>query len=200
MVLSAKAEGDMRASGWLLGVAAVGAIAGMVGAGCGGSSQESPTDAGADVTKDQGAPDTGMPEAAMEAAAMDSGMACAVDASLESLMVPDAAIGDSGATAPGCVACIEANCSPQLMACDNDCACKTAIVGFLGCAATSPNPISCAGMFTGADTTAQGLGLCAYGGCQKPCGFPSFSGGDGGMGDGGDAATTDAAAADAAAD
>jgi hypothetical protein len=200
----------MRASGWLLGVAVVCATVGMVGAGCGGSSQESPSDAGsADATRDQGAPETGMPEAAMDAmdaAAMDSGMACAVDADLTTAMVPDASIGDSGATTETCYACIESNCGSQLADCNADCTCKTNILGFVQCVGSGGSLTACgSGLALSGDPATTALGRCVAGpllggsgpGCLQPCGvtLPDGGSGDGGqMGDAAsDAATTDAA-------
>jgi len=187
----------MRTSGWLLGVAAVGAIFGMVGAGCGGSSQNNPTDAGAtDATKDQGVPETGMPEAAMEAAAMDA-MVCPIDADITSLPVPDASIGDSGKPVAGCVACIEQNCPTVIQMCNGSCACKEAFVSFAQCVQMGTSIVNCAQDLASAGIPLQEL-VCAYP-CQDPCGVTIPDGGFGDGGPQGDAAS-DASTADASGD
>jgi hypothetical protein len=206
MVHRRKTEGDMRASQWLLGFATAGAVVGMVAAGCGGSSSNNePTDSGTDVSVDQGAaPETG-PEAAVEAGPMDTGsMACMVDADLTMIMVPDASIGDSGATTEGCYSCLNTTCSAQIAACNADCACKTEIINFLGCIGAGGTLITCGAGLLQSDSTTQQLGACAAGpalggsgpGCLKQCGVsgPPPTGDAGTDAGGGDSGSQDAKA------
>jgi hypothetical protein len=199
MVLRRKTEVDMRASQWLLGLATAGAVVGMIGSGCGGSSTNNgPADSGPDVTQDQGAPETGMPEAAPEAAPMDAGATCAVDADLTMLQnVADAEIGDSSATDLTCYTCMQATCAAQLATCNANCTCKTDILTFLGCIGAGSPILSCGGGLI-TDTTALPLIGCLAGsssgfpgatgpGCLKECGVNTDGGptmGDGGAGDG----------------
>jgi hypothetical protein len=198
----------MRASQWLLGLATTSAIVAAVASGCGGSTNSGgPTDSGtSDVTADH------TEAAAAEAAAdtsppQDTGSdACAIDASLTS--IPDAAIGDAGATTEGCFSCIEANCGSDLAACNADCTCKTDVATLIGCIASGASAVTCgSGVLGGNDTAATALLECIAGpllggsgpGCLTQCGFtlPSDGGGkeggeggggEGGGGDGGDGA------------
>ncbi len=174
----------MRASQWLLGLATTSAILGAVAAGCGGSptSGTPVKEAGADVSADVAQ------EAATPEAATDSGAACDVTANLTSLAVPDASIGDSGASTDGCYACIQSTCSTQLSACNADCTCKTDVVTLLECLGTGGSVISCGETLyatSGSDTAAIALLTCLAGpalggsgaGCLTPCGYSLAEGG-----------------------
>jgi hypothetical protein len=69
----------------------------------------------------------------------DSGVAadgCISGADLSSLAIPDAAIGDAGATVAGCYACVASNCQSQLAACSLDCSCSEEVAGLIPCIAT----------------------------------------------------------------
>jgi hypothetical protein len=191
----------MRFSQWLLGGATAAAIAGSIASGCGGSTNNNtPVEAGADVAVDS------PPEAAKEAAAETgpedaASEACAVDADLTTLQPPDAAIGDSGATASGCFSCIKSTCTTQLSACNADCTCKTAVEQFLACVAGGGQVTTCgAGLAQGGGTAGLPLGLCVAGsafpggsgpGCLHECGVSipeggaGEGGGEGGGGEGG---------------
>jgi hypothetical protein len=196
----------MRSSQWFLGLATTSAIIAAVASGCGGStSGGSPEDSGtADVTTDHS--EAAAAEAAAETGTMDAAPeACAVDANLASLMVPDASIGDAGATTSGCLSCIQANCSSGVTACSADCACDTAVVGLLGCVASGESVVTCGEpLLTGGDATETALLACLAGpllggsgpGCLTQCGYAGMGDGGkkegggegGGGGDGGDAA------------
>jgi hypothetical protein len=193
----------MRSSQWLLGLATTSAIIAAVASGCGGStSGGSPQDSGApDVTADHY--EAAAPEAAAETGSMDAGPeACAVDANMASLMVPDASLGDAGATTSGCLTCIQTNCSSGVTACSADCACDTAVVGLLGCVASGASLVTCGTpLLTGGDPTETALLSCLAGpafggsgpGCLTECGYAGMGDGgkkEGGGGqDGGDAAS-----------
>jgi hypothetical protein len=161
----------------------------MIASGCGGSSSNNgPTDSGtADVSVDQGAPETG-PEAAVEAGGMDAAMACTTDADLTMLQnVPDAEIGDSSATDLSCYTCMQTNCATQLATCNADCTCKTDVLGFLQCINAGTSILMCGGSLI-TDTTALPLIACLAGsaaaqlggsgpGCLKQCGVTVPEGG-----------------------
>ena len=189
----------MRASQWLLGLATMGTVFGAVAAGCGGSSSSG------GGTKDSGPGDVtaekaveAAVEAAPEAAAETGSDACVFDGSLTNLTIPDAAIGDSGASTDECYGCIQTTCNSQLAACGADCACATAVEGFLGCVAAGTSPTTCGtGLATSGNTSALLLGLCVGGsafpggtgpGCLHQCGVTIPEGGiptEGGGGEGG---------------
>jgi len=187
----------MRFSQWLLGGATTAAIACAIASGCGGSTNNNtPVEAGTVVDA--------TPEAAKEAAAETGPQdaapeACAVDADLSSLQVPDASIGDSGATTAECYSCIETTCSSQLTTCNGDCTCKTDIITFITCVGGGGQILTCGGpLLTGGDPAALALLVCTGGsaaaqlggsgpGCLKPCGvtLPEGGAGEGGAGEGG---------------
>ena len=169
---------------WLFSVPAILVAAGAVASGCGGddSTPGASADAGRDVALvDQTAPpqDAFMGADAPVDAPVDAGKpsdACVPDdADLLSIQVPDAAIGDSGATAAECYQCTKDTCSSSLSACNADCSCKDTIVGLFTCL-QMPNasPLTCAGGLLGAGTLGQNLGICVEIGCAAKCGLPSI--------------------------
>jgi hypothetical protein len=134
----------MRAARWLLGSAAVSSLAIALAAGCGGgtngvapieeagpdvvedvtmhdSASEAATDAKADVTDAKSATDA------------KGDAACVPDATVQSLQVPDASLGDSGATASTCFACFEKDCPTLIGTCNMSCACVDAFEQFELC-------------------------------------------------------------------
>lgn len=195
----------MRASQWLLGLATMGTVFGAVAAGCGGSSSSGGggTDSGAaDVTAEKAV--EAAAEAAAEASPETGSDACVFDGSLTNLNIPDAAIGDSGASTDECYACIQSTCGSQLASCGADCACATAVEGFLSCVASGTSPTTCGtGLATSGNTTALVLGICVAGsaapggsgpGCLHQCGVTIPEGGatEGGGGEGGGEGGTEA--------
>jgi hypothetical protein len=98
----------MRLSLWLVGISASAWVtAALVAAGC---SSSSATRAGDDAAS---------PDSGTEASASDDGGgkgACFVDASLT-------VFASSDASAAGCAACVQLNCSPAITACATDCTC-----------------------------------------------------------------------------
>ncbi|CAN5196765.1 hypothetical protein BH09MYX1_BH09MYX1_09230 [soil metagenome] len=150
---------------------------------CGGTEDTPPVvDAGKDgTTIVDAAPDTAA-EAAVEAG-------CATDASLTSLVPPDAAIGDSGATLPGCAACLKTKCASDINDCDKLCECKDAVIGVYDCLGKNKGFQQCAvANFVGAGQETQtigfSLGTCAQASCNTECGVSSFIQ-DAGTGDAG---------------
>lgn len=138
---------------------------------CGGDeTTPTPVDAGKDVTVDA-AKDVGID------APIDAG--CLTDANLTSLVPPDAAIGDSGATLPGCASCLKTKCSTDINDCNKLCECKDAVVGVYQCLGQGKGFQQCAlANFIGAgpDTQAigQSLGTCAVRNCYGECGIGSL--------------------------
>ncbi len=177
----------MRAMRLFLGFSAATAFVGAIAAGCGSSSSPSnPVDSGAgDVTTEA------MPqmEAAVETGpdvmeAMSD--VCVPDADITKLMVPDASIGDAGATAAGCFSCIETACPTVIAQCNQSCACVAAFEAFDTCLANGGGLLNCVGSnFVNVPGINPQSFICAAG-CATPsiCGYtipvPT---------DGGDAAT-----------
>ena len=175
----------MRARHLVLGFATsallTAAAATVIGVGCGGSSSDNSgtPDAsnGGDAVVDHFTP----PVDAGTDAPKDTGVACAVDADLNTFNPPDASIGDSGATTGGCVTCTRAKCGSELNDCNGDCDCKQALLDFFACIQTGKSLISCgqsvsAGLPPDTTATLQALGLCLYGGCKTECNVPTLGG------------------------
>jgi hypothetical protein len=87
------------------------------------------------------------------------------------LDVPDAAIGDSGATIPGCYACFEVRCMSQFAACNADCACAKSLYGFSECVNAGGSALNCGAMFMMGSPNAALLANCAASNCQLQCGL-----------------------------
>lgn len=139
---------------------------------CGGSeTTPTPVDSGADVTLDVAkdvTPDVGP---------VDAG--CLTDVSLNDLVPPDAAIGDSGATLPGCATCLKTSCSSDINACDKVCECRDAVNGVYKCLGQGKGFQQCAAAnFIGAGQETQSIGLslgqCATASCFGQCGLGSL--------------------------
>jgi hypothetical protein len=199
----------MHARKWLLGFVVAGAAAAVTAAGCGGDNgAPAPADSGPDQT----AGDTGStPDVANEMAAETGpeAAACVPDADITMLMVPDAAIGDSGVTLPECYSCIQTTCQTQLAACNLDCGCNAAVQQFAACVVdpTMTLNICGAGLVTGGGATGTTLLACVGGsvasalggsgpGCVAQCAPSLLMGGDGGGTDG----ATEGGGGDAAGD
>ncbi len=178
----------MRAIRLFLGFAATSAIGGAIAAGCGSSSSpaQAPQDSGpGDVTMEA------MPQ--MEAAppeagpdVVDSGPAvCVPDATLSSIQVPDAALNDSGATAAGCVACLNTACPMLVAECNQNCACIAAFEAFSNCIAGGGGFQTCAvsDLLNIGTTGVDASVTCALG-CAITCGY-TLPTGDGGGHEGG---------------
>lgn len=202
----------MHAARWVLGLSATFSVFAAVAAGCGGGTSNStpPADSGSgeDVTTDAAPAREAAVEAGpdvMEATVPEAAPMCVPDAQLMNLPVPDASLGDSGATAASCLSCFESSCPTIVAACNMDCACVAAYQQFGSCLATGAGLISCIGT-SGLATSLPGVSLtdfaCAAG-CATPttCGFSfTIPTGDGGSGDGGAAGDSGATTGDGAAD
>lgn len=165
-----------------LGVLLVGfPTASMFGSGCSSSSSDDSTaqpDAAQDVTQKA---DVG-PDVVV---IVDAGPRCD-GADLNNVSLPDASLGDSGATTGTCVACMQASCASQITKCDESCSCKAGVDDALTCVANAGTlDTSCLGGLTG-DPNAQNLGLCIYAACKNECGLGGFTLPDGSILDAGD--------------
>jgi hypothetical protein len=174
---------------WLVGWAEMGAITGMLAAGCGGddSTPVGPEDSGTDHTT--------LPEAAVDAAAETSNgdarldVTCVPNVDIARLPIPDVAIGDTGLSLPGCITCVKTSCPSEFAACAASCDCVVAIQEYLTCVTTGGDPALCGGAL-GAGPSARGndLGMCVGGplagadsspGCLVECGLVSGTVGGG---------------------
>lgn len=168
----------MRARELFFGFAAGAAIIiGAVGAGCGGSSDVTPTpDASADVTVDHAV----AVDASVDTA-MDTAVVCAVDADITSFSL------DAGADGGACIACFQSHCASVISRCNKDCDCKSAFLDFYSCTAMGGTFINCAiSSLSGLDQSYQSdLQACAPA-CAGTCGI---SLGDAGREGGRDAAS-----------
>ena len=104
---------------------------------------------------------------------------CLPDGGLYGLDVPDASIGDAGATLPGCYSCLETLCGSQFAACNTDCGCSKSVDVFVQCMAAGTSTLSCGmSLGGGGNPNATALLQCAaaplFGGmgpgCLSPCG------------------------------
>jgi len=179
----------MRASQWLLGLATTAATVACVASGCGGSTSAGP------AAKDSGVADVASehvveaaveaaPEAAMEAASD----ACASDAQITSIPIPDGSVPGSDASAAVCIECVETACPMLIMECNATCGCPQAFMAFEQCVGTGGAFLTCAESNLGS----AGLPLtdftCAAS-CATTCGISLEGGGGEGGGDGAGDAT-----------
>lgn len=166
----------MRVRHLLAGFAVTASTVGLIGAGCGGSTDAGPTDAGSDVVSDKTVvvqdtgPDVGEPDTAVEC----------VDADLNTINPADAEIGDSSASVGTCLACARTSCMSEISACNLDCSCKDGVITFATCVQTG-SVIGCAMGLAGSNE-GQALGLCLYSNCRPQCGQGNLilDAGDGG--------------------
>lgn len=175
----------MRAMRLFLGFSAATAFVGAIAAGCGSSSSPSnPVDSGAgDVTMEATPP----VEAAAETGpdVVETGPSvCVPDATLATIPIPDAALNDSGATAAGCVACLNQACPMLVAQCNQNCACIAAFEAFANCIASGTSNFQICAVSDLANIGSTGVDAsvtCAIG-CVTACGqmLPSGDGGDGG--------------------
>jgi hypothetical protein len=169
----------MSARHWVVGGLLSSSVFAGLAQGC-GASVSNTGDSGPDTAVDMTSPpvDTGhdafapTPEAgrdvAIDSIADSPSEACEVDADLETIMIPDAAIGSS--TIGLCLACAKASCSSEIAACDADCACKEALVTVLACVAGGTSFLTCAAS-AASEMNAEELGLCIYSACPVSCGI-----------------------------
>jgi hypothetical protein len=132
------------------------------------ASLEARADAGSDAPGEGSEPDatadaatlsdTGLPDVGPDACAIADGA------------VPDAPIGDTGATTASCLACIDASCATQAAACNGDCACASQAVAVFTCAAGGQSVAGCLASTPGG-TAFDALAACVAFSCRTACGF-----------------------------
>jgi len=168
--------------------AASSTLVGAIAAGCGSSSSPTqPVDSGtADVTMEA----MPMPEAAAETGpdVMDAAMmadVCVPDATLSTIPIPDASLNETGATAAGCVACLNTACPMLVAQCNQNCACIAAFESFAACIAAGTGFQTCAfSDLANISTTGVDASVTCAIGCAIPCGY-TLPTGDGGHPEGG---------------
>jgi hypothetical protein len=163
-----------------------------LGFGCGGSSTspdaDSGPDAGPDVvtstdaiateTSHVSVPESGGMEASPPEASADVSAAadaepfyCLIDADIAHLQLPDASLGDAGASVTGCYTCVQNSCATQVSACAGDCACKENVVSFVECIGLGGAIASCLTKLSGTDPATLGFTACLLtSGCMSACG------------------------------
>ena len=111
--------------------------------------------------------------------AKDAGAAECTDARITEPELPDAALGDSGATVASCVACVEESCGTEVATCQAECGCREAAIGFFRCLGAGATSSACS-----ADAFGEGTspGLLLLGSClqQSACAASACGAGDGG--------------------
>lgn len=165
---------------WLGALLVAMPAAGFIAVGCGGDSDDSAAtpDSGADVTVAHDAgPDV--------VTVIDAAPPRCDDGGIENLNIPDAALGDGGATTGSCLTCTKESCAGQVAKCDKDCDCENGIDDALTCIASKGGlDISCLGDLQD-NANATALGTCIYSACSDECGIGALLG-DGGLPDAGD--------------
>ncbi len=114
---------------------------------------------------------------------VDSGPACPT---------VDSLLGSYG-LASTCGPCIDTSCTPVLDACNADCSCPTAAVGYVQCISLGANSATCSAVAvqaTNAQTVYAVLECTQI--CQDECHQAGDAGDDDDSGDGGDAGATTA--------
>jgi hypothetical protein len=187
---------------WLMSACLGLSIAGLAAQGCGSTTTTVPPDAG---PADSGASDSKAADSApLDSTTIDTAVAdtappaCAIEASIETINIPDASLG-TDASVGTCLGCAKANCGMQEMTCDMDCSCKEALSNVLMCIAAKTSPILTCAEMAATNTNALSLGECLIANCEPSCGVSGKLDG-GGMETSTTDAPTEAAAADGAGD
>jgi hypothetical protein len=177
-------------------------VAGLIAA-CGSTSSNNPPG-----SQDGGGTDSGGPTPGVDAsdgastadAGQDSAPSCVIgDADISTLSPPDASLNDAGGSVGACIACAKTSCTADVLACNTDCECNTALVCIFECIGGVGNTIlTCAeqcGGIANVDGAEESLLGCAEQKCKAECGQgggtkPTDAGGDA---NGEDASDVDAA-------
>jgi hypothetical protein len=96
---------------------------------------------------------------------------CTTGKDITMIALPEAAIGDAGATVSGCLACAKASCQVQVAACNGECACESSAPAFVECLATGMYTLDqCAEFFSfWLDMAGVQLPLCLSQSCASQC-------------------------------
>lgn len=128
-------------------------------------------DAQADAPRPEAGPDA-TAEAAAEAGnpTPEAGSGLDLDAcSLPDGGIPDAAIGDTGATTSSCLNCINTSCGTEATACNGDCLCASQVISVFECTAGGQSIATC--LATAPNPKVLALGVCVEISCRPPCGL-----------------------------
>ncbi len=137
-----------------------------------GLEAEPPPDSAEAAARDTGG------DASREAGSDAPTEACAVDADLATISLPDAGLGDDASIAT-CLACARSSCPSYVAACDTDCTCVTALVGLFECRASGQSLTDCSVSLLGMGN-AFALGECTISLCGGACGGSNVFGQDAG--------------------
>jgi hypothetical protein len=92
-----------------------------------------------------------------------------VDASLTSLAVPNASLGDAGVTVADCYTCMQTACQSQLAACNEDCTCHPAAASIPACLAAGMDNIGECSAGLQFNTAGGGVIGCLTQNCIRTC-------------------------------
>jgi hypothetical protein len=115
-------------------------------------------DAGTDVTVDAPSDVTSAPDAGLDVC------------SLPDAALPDAAIGNTGATTTSCLGCVGTTCASQAAACNGDCVCAADAIAVFACVASGQSALGCLTSVAGSSAFTA-LSLCVILDCHAQCGF-----------------------------
>ncbi len=162
----------MKLRTWLVLGSSVSLVTAIVVA-CGGTSD----DGGTKPTTDSGVaetslPDTGSVQDASKADVVDTGT-CDPNKSFLDTIPADASLDDAGRTAGECTACLKAQCSAEVKACNQDCDCQGAAGEILNCVTKGGGLINCVQSASVPTGTLQNvvapLGICVQSKCKAEC-------------------------------
>jgi hypothetical protein len=96
---------------------------------------------------------------------------CPAGKDITTIALPEAPIGDAGATVSGCIACAKSSCSAQLAACNAECTCESSVPAFAECLATGMYTFDqCTEFFSfWLDPASTQLPLCLSQSCASQC-------------------------------
>jgi hypothetical protein len=96
---------------------------------------------------------------------------CTTGKDITMIALPEAGIGDAGATVSGCIACAKASCQAQVAACNGECGCESSAPAFVECLATGTYSFGqCTDFFTfWIDPAGTQLPLCLTQSCASQC-------------------------------
>ncbi len=138
---------------------------------CGGSDTTEGTDAAVDATTDTKSDTTA------DTGAVDAAETC-VDASLFTTPFKDAALDDANASVGTCVSCTKTSCGQEATACDGECECRNALIGFYECQGNGTSFQACAvqhlNIAGAGQQVATTLATCVVSKCAKPCSVGQF--------------------------
>jgi hypothetical protein len=122
---------------------------------------------------ESGGMEASVPETSADASAEADAVPlyCLIDADISNLQLPDAALGEAGASVAGCYACIQNACGTQIQACAGDCSCKETVVSFVECIGLGGAITNCLSKLSTTDPATISFSTCLItSGCNAACG------------------------------